>query len=269
MHELAKVPGPLDDLVQILAEDFSTHPGFMSAPGGFEVLHADWPAYPPGHGVSVALRVLAEFPPGTPLYRIDEIDRCSLFVVGRKPNKDPNNPQFLHVALWDDDLAFCAKRGFIAGVEDDGEFLQTKSEFVTLTPDGAYAALVSELTSGVDEELLSEVIDHLYARKYDTAVREAALRVEVAMKEACAIGAFGQNLIETCFAENGSLVLSGLPNAHRLAIRSAFRSYFAYVRNEYAHNIPATDMLTACRLVRRSSDLLRCVTVLKAMKSGG
>src|SRR5262249_54155790 len=129
-------------------------------------------------------------------------------------------------------------------------------------------ALINELISATDEQFLPEVIAHLFTRKYDTAIREAALRVEVAMKDGSASSTFGQKLIEVCLAEDGPLVPAGLPNAHRAAIRSAFRSFFAYVRNEYAHNIPATDMLTACRLVRRSSSLLRCIHVLQRMKSG-
>jgi hypothetical protein len=147
--------------------------------------------------------------------------------------------------------------------------LEVTRQFITLTGDGAHAALINELTSEDDEYLLPEVIDHLYAGRYDTAVREAALRVEVAMKDASASSAFGQKLIEACLVENGPLVPAGLPNAHRAAIQSAFRSFFAYVRNEYAHNIPATDLLTACRLVRRSCELLQCISMLKREKGGG
>ena len=159
----------------------------------------------------------------------------------------------LHIAVWDDDLRECSARGYVRGAEDGS---------VVLTPEGAHAALITELTAGVHEDLLAELEDHLYDRRYDTAVREAAIRVELALRTASGRAAHGQALIEQCFGENGALVPRRLSNADRLALRSAFRSYFAYVRNEYAHNIPQTDLLTACRLVRRSSDLLRAVEIL-------
>src|SRR5262249_40887793 len=184
-------------------------------------------------------------------------------------DKNPFDSCYIHIALWDDDLASCAKQGFVEGVYDDGEFLQVKGEYAALTPEGAHAAVINELTSGADDKLFSQVAAHLYTRQYETAVREAALRVEVALKEFGQTNAYGTALVETCLEENGTLVPHGLPNAHRLVIRSAFRSYFAYVRNEYAHNIPATDMLTACRLIQRSSNLLCAVRGLSAMRSDG
>src|SRR5262245_60340752 len=142
MNDLTKRDSPhsLDNVIQSLAEHFSTHPGFMWTTGGFEVLHADWPAYPPGHGIRITLRVLTAFPPGPPLYRVDDIDQCSLFVVGRRPDKNPFDSRYIHIALWDDDLASCAKQGFVEGVYDDGEFLQVKGEYAALTPEGAHAA---------------------------------------------------------------------------------------------------------------------------------
>ena len=45
------VSSSLEDLIPSLAEHFATHPGFMWQAVGFEGLHADWPAYPLGHGV--------------------------------------------------------------------------------------------------------------------------------------------------------------------------------------------------------------------------
>jgi hypothetical protein len=53
------------------------HRGFMWTKGGFEVLHANWSAYPPGRGLEQALATLADFPPGTIFYGVDTIDALS------------------------------------------------------------------------------------------------------------------------------------------------------------------------------------------------
>jgi len=37
-----------DTTIRSIAVKLSDHPGFMWAAGSFEVLHADWPAYPHG-----------------------------------------------------------------------------------------------------------------------------------------------------------------------------------------------------------------------------
>src|SRR5262249_35060443 len=66
---------------------------------GFEILHADWPAYPRGHGIRSTLNALAEYPRNTRFFPIDNIDQCTLFAVGEKPKQDPQRwwPQYLEL----------------------------------------------------------------------------------------------------------------------------------------------------------------------------
>lgn len=259
----------LEEMVETLAHNFLSHPGFMWTPAGFDLLHADWPAYPLGHGLRPALQSLGEFPVGTRFYQLDKIDQSTLFIVGRKPVKDAFAPHFLHLAVWDADIRECSRRGFVDGVEDDGTFLRFPEGAMTLTPEGARAALIQELTRDVDPGLLATVEGLLYAGRYDSAVREAAIYVELALRQATRSNLHGMALVDQGFGDRGLLVPEDLPNAHRLALRSMFRAYFAYVRNEYAHDFPPTDAVTACRLVRRSGGLIRALSALNNARSGG
>jgi hypothetical protein len=98
------------------------HPGFMEYEGGtIEVLHADWPVYPAGHGWRVALQSLAVFPTKISFRRIDDIDRCYLLVaVGSGPCLEPAgdlyDAKWFHVAVWHEDLFELHQRGLISGV---------------------------------------------------------------------------------------------------------------------------------------------------------
>jgi hypothetical protein len=86
-----------------------------------EVLHADWPVYPGGHGWIVALKSLAVFPPNVRFLQISDIDQCLLLVaVGSgsclEPKGDLFDPKWFHVAVWRDDLRELHERGLISGV---------------------------------------------------------------------------------------------------------------------------------------------------------
>ncbi len=101
--------------------DLFHHPGFMSyGHGSIEVLHADWPAYPSGHGWQLALRSLAGFPSTVRFRQIDDIDQCILFVaVGRgsclEPRDDLYDAKLFHVAIWREDLLSLHERRLISG----------------------------------------------------------------------------------------------------------------------------------------------------------
>src|SRR5437773_765680 len=93
------------------------HPGFMEyEDGSIEVLHADWPVYPAGHGWKVSLQSFAMFPQAICFRQIDDIDQCLLLVaVGSGPCLAPQGTLFdekwFHVAVWRDDLkAMCEQQ---------------------------------------------------------------------------------------------------------------------------------------------------------------
>ena len=101
---------------------FVEHPGFLEyANGLFEVLDANWPEYPLGHGWEPALRSLAIFPPNIRFRQIDAIDQCFLFVAtGIGPRLEPQgnlyNANWFHVAVWHEDLIELHERGLVSGM---------------------------------------------------------------------------------------------------------------------------------------------------------
>jgi hypothetical protein len=258
----------LPDAIASLRQIFASHPGFMWTDSGFEVLHADWPAYPRGHGIATALTALAEYPRGTKFFPIDKIDQCTLFVIGDKPKENPLGSQHLHVAIWDDDLRGCASAQFVEGVRDEGkdEFLTFPDGFIQLAEKGVDVAIINALLGPAANSLQHEIIEHLYDARYHSAVREASLGVEIALRSASGLPDHGRRLVEKCFGEDGALVPKELTNASRQTLRNAFHGYFKYVRNEYAHNLPPVDMLTACTLVRRSAALLAAIHAMESAR---
>ncbi len=241
----------------------------MLTESGFEVLHADWPAYPRGHGLGAFLATLAEFPANTQFFPVDSIDQCSLFVVGGKPERDVYSKKYLHIALWDEDIREAARRDYVSETQFDEGVVRFKEGFLIVTPEGMHAALVQELVHGIPKHMLDRVQDYLERKHYDTAVREAALLLEVRMRTAVRSQAFGQTLVNECFGTQGRLHPNGLPNAYRLALHAVFRTFFAFVRNEYAHSIPEVDLVTACRLLRRCGCLFEAVDKLAWVASEG
>jgi hypothetical protein len=252
----------LDETITALGRSFASHPGFMWTHDGWEVIHADWPAYPRGHGIRITLAALGEYPRDTRFFPIDNIDQCTLFVVGDKPEQDPSGPQHLHVAVWDVDLRASALARYIEGVRGEEDYLTFPERFMQLTPKGVNAATTNALLGQALDVLADDIIDHLHEARYDTAVREASLRVEIALRSASGLSDYGRRLVEKCFGERGVLIPEGLTNPNRQLLRNAFQGYFKYVRNEYMHSLPPVDMLTACTLVRRSAALL---TVIQGM----
>lgn len=269
-NTLSNALSEIEELVDTVAQQFVSHPGFMWASGGFEILHADWPAYPRGHGVSVSIRAMTEFPLGTGFFPIDNIDQCTLFVVGVRPETDQYGPHHIHVALWDEDLQTCQDSGYIDGVRFNGNNIEFPKNCVELTRKGVERATIDMLVEHDLEAFDQNVADHLYEGHYDSAVREASICVELSLRKASGLTDHGHRLVEKCFGEGGILVPNRLPNASRQTLRGMFKAYFKFVRNDYAHDLPPVNMLTACKLVRRSAELIRVVqTATEARETGG
>jgi uncharacterized protein Ymh len=243
------------DVVDLMAKTLREHPGFIWTASGFEVLHADWPAYPPGHGARVALTALTGFPEGVDFFRLDWVDSCTLFVVGDVTG-DKYADRHFHIALWDDDIRELATKGYISGVSVIGltELEYDKTGF-RVTDSGQHASLYFELSKAVRAEIVNRVEDLVLQRRYDTAVRESALLLEDHLRALTGSVEFGQVLVDHCFGVNGELLPPTLTNSERLELRAIFRRYFRYVRNEFAHNFKSLSLLTTCRLLTWSSDL--------------
>jgi hypothetical protein len=269
MDDSLRHTDPASAVLANLAARFTGHPGFMLTPGGIEILHANWPAYPRAHGVEALLDTLGEFPAATNFFSIDNIDRCTLFVVGRKPEREPFGKNYMHVAFWDEDLLAAARSGYLEQIDDDNGFLRFRDSQFRVTLAGTRAILVRELLAGLPEALLERASRHVEGHRYDTAVREAALLLELRLRNAVGSQAYGQRLVDECFGPRGRLAPGDLPNTHRLTLHGIFKGFFAYVRNEYAHNVPVEDLVTTCRHLRRCGRLYRVVELLEAQLQKG
>ena len=111
---LEKAIRGMGEVIRTMADLHKDHPGFMPTDSGFEVLHANWPAYPTGHGLEHALAALANYPPDTEFFPVDEIDHCRLFIVDREPPENPYDPKYFHVAIWDEDIRRMVRRCSVA-----------------------------------------------------------------------------------------------------------------------------------------------------------
>jgi hypothetical protein len=95
------------------------HPGYFGITSqGVILIHADWPMYPEEHGADLALLWLTAFPQSTTFKRIDDIDRCNLFLANVKCSNrsDPFDDRNFHVAIWHEDLLELQHRGCVKGV---------------------------------------------------------------------------------------------------------------------------------------------------------
>lgn len=257
-----------DDYVESLAVHFIGHPGFMWTSGGFEILHADWPAYPRGHGLRAALSALADFPGSTPFYRIDSIDQCTLFAAGREPSRDPYDKSLFHVAIWDEDLREGIAKNLFTGPINAGDYIQFPAGKFEVTERGQEATLLFELTRRVYPRLFDTVEDLLYVGRYDSAVREAAILLENQLRrlDDKLEVLNGHRLIDAwCNIAFSTPLGNNVPNPARLEFRADLRRFFTYVRNEFAHNLSTIGVVTAARLLTRCSKLYEiAIEVAKA-----
>jgi uncharacterized protein Ymh len=275
-HQMREPPDPPDDDLELtggedpvamaisaLAGRFVDRPGFMWTQSGFEVVHAKWPAYPVGHGRRAALYTLAEYPPGTKFFDVDNIDGCTLFSVGSQRRPAGSGLEHLFVAVWDEDLRELAKAGLIEGVTDlEEDFLRYPQKYIEPTPKAAHLALIYELTAGIHPEILDRVDEFLEINRCDAAVREASILLERAIR--ALVGntkANANQLIEQMFEQVSSML--PMPRARKLQLKAEFLRFFAYVRNDFAHKIRDVDVVAASRILRRCSRLLQVVEALR------
>jgi hypothetical protein len=120
------------------------HPGcFGITSQGVIAIHADWPMYPEEHGADLALLWLTAFPQGTRFKRLDDIDRCNLFMADVKCSNqaDPFDERNLHVAVWHEDLLDLRERGFVDGVSAVSERRWEELKRADLPPGPLYIKL--------------------------------------------------------------------------------------------------------------------------------
>jgi hypothetical protein len=252
---------------------FFDHPGLMwNIDGSFEILHADWPVYPPGHGWLKALEVLGSYPKDTIFMEIDSIDLCKLFIVSRNEKiEDVYNEKHFHIAIWDEDLLELSQQQMITGVdvEEDEIFGYKKkvviiAEGIKLTEVG-YQRLL-DFNWNNPEVLLHEISKRVKPiigiAYYDTAVREANIIIEMRLCDITGSNSYGQKLINEYYnllcSRNG-----GQSSALLKVLRSELRSLFKFVRNDYAHNLKQIGIKECHAILQRASRVLYTIDILE------
>lgn len=259
----------LVDEVEALARQFSSHPGFMWTEEGLAVPHPDWPAYPKGAGYKHAIAALADA--GYRFYPLDNVDRCTLFLVDREPKSTENNynTDLYHVAIWDADLRDCYRRELLSGLSDLEEpHLSYPQGFLSLTAKAYEAVRIHDLTFDLAPQLLARVETLLYSALFDTAIREASVLLEGSLRDLVGAGreSYGLQLVEKCFGRKSQIFPDSMTNAERLELRNEFRLFFKHIRNQISHGDLNLDDITCTRILRRCSNLLR---VVESFRCGG
>jgi hypothetical protein len=262
-----------------------------------EAIHADWPAYPAGHGAAYALETLCCFPPGTHFRLLDDIDRCLLFLatefVHGAHASDEYSDRHHHVALWAEDVGRLKADGLLDGFrlrtgDDLREYWievakgapspmrdvaiahaedydwETAADDETATigratvsPDGLLVAAsgwkaLSTITASPDvHEFFAHRVSALLRIGYfDSAIREASILLEANLRSRTATTHFGQRLVTHYVAQTSN---EGHLGSFQRHLRSELRTFFMFVRNEFAHNIVSLDEGRCYALLRRIS----------------
>ena len=227
---------------------------------GYKLFPKEWPTYPlGGPHVSIAVETLAFYPRNTPFFPIDHQEQSTLFLVGKKKSNNCFDRNLFHAAVWDTDLIECSKMNFVEGVivGDNNELIFLLGS-IRLTEKGHKSALVNALTSEISPLISEKTEELLILGLYDTAVRDACVFLECKLREftQCEANDTGLKLIDRLFDSRSELRPPNVTNTSYLAHRNSWRRFFAYIRNDFAHNLREIDLLTATQLLRRCSALL-------------
>jgi hypothetical protein len=272
------------------------HPGYLGwTSQGVIAIHADWPAYAIEHGIRYSLMSLGQFPQGTRFTKLDDIDRCFLFLVGDRPGVgDPFDESHFHLALWHEDVLALSNAGYVTGAttiphkewekrraeelkgvmwqKPDGTFVPlpapepdereewedprvvviTEELVMTAAGRAALESLLVGERQKIDESLMQRAHHAIQANLYDSAIREACVVVETAMRECVGTRAYGAKLIDEFFdrALSKNLIPAVL-KTFRTEVRTAFR----FVRNDYAHNLRTIDQQQCFAILARMSNV--------------
>lgn len=216
----------------------------------------EWPASPRSF-LDDTIVELSEFPEGTQFYQIDSSDICTLFSADRPIAKNKYTSNVYFVAAWHMCLSDGLKKGLIDSfVIESGKPIFPLGYF-KLSPNGYRYALLSRLTEHmpIHHPFINEVHDYLVQGKFDTAIREATVKLENRMHQisGAPLKAHGVKLIQILFKN-----APGTKNTYEHHLRYSevkFRRFFSYVRNEFAHKIHNPDMATTINLIARCAEL--------------
>ena len=252
-----------------------THPGYLGwTSKGVIAIHANWPAYAIEHGRAYSLERLGQFPGGTRFFGIGDIDQCLLLRVGPPhPGRDSFDARHFHVALWHEDVLDLFRNGLVEGVDeitprqwasrrrdeltklgmrladgrpvslpdpdnfddDEATIAVVSQNGMKVTPQGfdSLQKILVDQKSATPVAISTRVDPLLRVQAYDAAVREACVILESHLRVCAASELFGAPLVEAfCARQDGRLLPS-----HVKWLRTELRACFAFVRNDFMHNL--------------------------------
>jgi hypothetical protein len=238
-----------------------------------EAIHADWPAYPAGAGPAYALETLCCFPAGTHFRVLDEIDHCLLLVatehMDRRHADDPYSERHHHVALDIPDVRAMWDDGSVDGLNSSrleefaahdnisaNEATRAAIERVGLsvTPEGWSALWEIVEAPDLHAQLADRVSALLKIGYHDSAVRDGAILLEMDLRKRTGTRLIGQQLVERYIEQ--TVAKAGVLGAFQRHLRSELRTFFMFIRNEFAHNIVSLDRGRGHAMLRRASAIL-------------
>jgi hypothetical protein len=256
-----------------------------------EAIHADWPAYPSGHGQEYALETLCCFPQGTHFRDIDAIDECLLMVAVEYMDSNQQSsvhPNHFHVAVWEKDLRAMKNAGWASDFFTSDQIRQQHlANTKWMQPEHQKQAIESIESSAwegiVESEPISliipdqgitvsplgwsavtqvmkwpETIPHFAKRVnalidielYDSAIREAAILLEMELCRRASVKKFGQALVNEYV--NFIAAKAGQHGAFQRYLKGELRAFFKFIRNDFAHNIIELDKGRCYSLLSRA-----------------
>lgn len=206
----------------------------------------EWPAFPWSTTRS-AIETLAQFPIGTRFFPARSYEECILVTADRDASADPLNTKYFHAALWAPHLVDAAKRGWVKDVVPDGESTyHLPLGYFRLTDFARRSVSVWRLSEELAIwPLFGHVQPFLINGHHDIAVREAAVILEESLR--IAVGGdtklHGLRLVDHFFRQLGAEGIDA-PNT-----RTQFRTFFAFVRNDFAHRPREVTLTDAFLLI--------------------
>lgn len=141
---------------------------------------------------------------------------------------------------------------------EDSEALRgwISSEGIVLT-DFGYSALehsFSKSTEFIAPDILKRTRGLILMAQHDTAVREACIIVEDALRHATGSSQHGYRLIDTFFTK--ALASDRVINSQLKTFRTEVKAVFKFVRNEYMHNLKSISQAQCYSILVRTSRVL-------------
>ena len=195
-----------------------------------------------------------------------------------------------HVALWQADLLVLRQEQWLEGFQTADGFRRRLMSFAERMPAATRAAVIEHARTvdweamadadRIDRSMVSDAglsvtqtgwqvlwnqrgtpnLHPFFAERvkpllgigfHDSAVREAALLLECYLRERTGTDLFGQQLVSR-YIESAA-AKAGVMGAFQRHLRSELRTLFAFVRNEFAHNIVSLEPGRCHAILKRIS----------------